>query len=119
MLLARRERELIGYALVHVMAARETWISDTWRTPARVAELELLSVLPEHCGRGIGGALLDEVDRWLARASIGDVFLGALAGNEAALRLYRGAGSRRLGSTAPASPAVLTAERAPSKGARP
>ena len=85
---------LIGYGLMHVLPVGETWIGDTWRTGARVAEIESLSVLPGHRGAGIGGALLDGLEREIAALGIGDVIVGALAGNEAALRLYRRRGFR-------------------------
>jgi ribosomal protein S18 acetylase RimI-like enzyme len=94
LLLARDGEELIGYALAHVEPVEDTWIADTWRTGRRVAEIESLSVLPEHRGRGIGSALMDAVDRELEALGIGDVFVGALAGNEDALRLYRRRGFR-------------------------
>jgi ribosomal protein S18 acetylase RimI-like enzyme len=79
----------IGYALMHVIAAKDTWIADTWATGSRVAELESLSVLPAYRGRGVGSALLDMLDRELERLGIADAIVGALADNELALRLYR------------------------------
>ena len=89
LLLAFDGDALIGYGLMHVLAVGETWIGDTWRTGARVAEIESLSVLPEH-----RGARLDALEREIAALGIGDVILGVLPGNEAALRLYRRRGFR-------------------------
>jgi ribosomal protein S18 acetylase RimI-like enzyme len=94
LLLALDGDALIGYGLMHVLPVGETWIGDTWRTGERVAEIESLSVLPEHRGGGTGSALLDALEREIAALGIGDIILGALAGNEAALRLYRRRGFR-------------------------
>jgi ribosomal protein S18 acetylase RimI-like enzyme len=94
LLLAYDGDALIGYALAHVLAVQETWIPDTWRTGARIAEVESLSVLPEYRGRGIGTTLMDALDREIAALGIEDVIVGALAGNEDALRLYRRRGFR-------------------------
>jgi ribosomal protein S18 acetylase RimI-like enzyme len=94
LLLALDGDELVGYALSHVLPLQETWIGDTWRTGQRIAELESLSVRESHRGRGIGSALLDAIDEALEAMGIRDVFVGALAGNEAALRLYRRRGFR-------------------------
>jgi ribosomal protein S18 acetylase RimI-like enzyme len=92
LLLARIGSELVGYGLAHVMPVAETWLADTWRTGARVAEIESLAVRPEHRGRGIGTRLLGELEARLARDGVHDLVLGALAGNAAAIRLYERCG---------------------------
>lgn len=84
----------IGYALSHVLPVQDTWIADTWRTGPRIAEVESLSVLPEYRGQGIGTALMDALEREIEALGIDDVIVGALAGNEDALRLYRRRGYR-------------------------
>jgi ribosomal protein S18 acetylase RimI-like enzyme len=94
LLLAFDRDELVGYALSHVLALDETWIGDTWRTGERIAELESLAVSESHRGQGIGTALLDAIDEALEARGIRDVFVGALAGNEGALRLYARRGFR-------------------------
>jgi ribosomal protein S18 acetylase RimI-like enzyme len=85
---------LVGYALTHMTPVRETWIADTWETGDRIAELESISVLPEHRGAGIGSALLDAVHKELDSVGIEDVIIGALPGNEGAIRLYERFGYR-------------------------
>ena len=94
LLLALDGGELVGYALTHVLAAAETFIPDTWRTGERIGELESLSVAPSHRGKGIGGALLDAVDSSFEARGVRDVIVGALPGNEGALRLYERRGFR-------------------------
>jgi ribosomal protein S18 acetylase RimI-like enzyme len=94
LLLAYDGDALIGYALSHVLAVEETWIPDTWRTGPRIAEVETLSVLPQYRGQGVGTALMDALDAEIEALGIGDVIVGALAGNEDALRLYRRRGFR-------------------------
>jgi ribosomal protein S18 acetylase RimI-like enzyme len=94
LLLARDGDELIGYALAHVAPVGETWVADTWRTGARIGEIESLSVLPGHRDRGLGSALMDALERELSALGVCDLIVGALAGNEDALRLYRRRGYR-------------------------
>jgi ribosomal protein S18 acetylase RimI-like enzyme len=94
LLLARDGDELIGYALAHVLAVEETWIPDTWRTGARIAELESLAVTAERRGEGIGSALMDALERALAARGLDDVMLGVLPGNAGAIRLYERRGFR-------------------------
>jgi ribosomal protein S18 acetylase RimI-like enzyme len=88
LLLAHDGPALVGYGLAHVMPAADTWLSDTWRTGARVGEIESLAVLPAHRGRGIGTRLLGELEARLARDGVHDLVLGVLPGNAAAIRLY-------------------------------
>jgi ribosomal protein S18 acetylase RimI-like enzyme len=93
LLLASLANELIGYALVHVTPASETWIADTWAT-GDIAELESISVLPEYRGAGIGSKLLDECHREIEALGVSDVIIGLLPGNEGARRLYERHGYR-------------------------
>jgi ribosomal protein S18 acetylase RimI-like enzyme len=88
LLLAHVDGALVGYAVAHVMPVRETWIYDTWETGESIGELEAIGVLPDHRGQGIGGALLDEVDRSFEALGVRDVILGVLPGNSDAMRLY-------------------------------
>ncbi len=94
LLLASAGDDLVGYALVHVTPAPETWIADTWGTGGRIAELESIAVLPEHRGAGIGTRLMDECHRGIEALGVDDVIVGLLPGNEGALRLYERHGYR-------------------------
>jgi ribosomal protein S18 acetylase RimI-like enzyme len=94
MLLAHVDGALVGYAVAHVMPVRETWIYDTWETRERIGELEAIGVLSGHRGKGIGSALLDEVDREFEALGVSDVILGVLPGNTDAMRLYARRGFR-------------------------
>jgi ribosomal protein S18 acetylase RimI-like enzyme len=94
LMLATIDGDPVGYALAHVAPARETWAGDTWITGDRIAELESISVLPEHRGSGIGSALFDAIDVELKARGITDVVIGALPGNEGAIRLYERRGYR-------------------------
>jgi ribosomal protein S18 acetylase RimI-like enzyme len=92
--LARLDGALVGYALLHVEPVGETWVADTWRTGERIGELESIAVAPSHRGQGIGGALLDAVDREFRELGVADVIIGLLPGNEGARRLYERRGFR-------------------------
>jgi GNAT superfamily N-acetyltransferase len=94
LLLASLANELIGYALVHVTPSSETWIADTWATGDRIAELESISVLPEHRGKGIGSLLMNECHREIDGLGVTDVIVGLLPGNDGARRLYERHGYR-------------------------
>jgi ribosomal protein S18 acetylase RimI-like enzyme len=94
LLLATHGDTLVGYALVHMIAASDTWTGDTWVTGDTIAELESIAVDPDRRGAGIGTNLLDAVDAELEARGIHDVIIGALPGNEGALRLYERRGFR-------------------------
>lgn len=94
LLLARAGDELVGYALGYTMPAGGTWLADTWVTGELVAEVESLSVLPEHRGRGLGSRLLTELHQRLSELGADDLILGAVAGNADAIRLYERHGYR-------------------------
>jgi ribosomal protein S18 acetylase RimI-like enzyme len=88
LLLASHEERLVGYALLHVLAARDSWAGDTWATDDRIAELESLSVLSTHRGAGIGKALIRACHDYLRSIGVQDVIVGVLPDNTGALRLY-------------------------------
>jgi ribosomal protein S18 acetylase RimI-like enzyme len=71
-----------------VLRAADTWAADTWAIGDRVGEIESLSVLPEHRGRGLGGRLLEGLEAALREQGVNDLILGLLPGNEDAARLY-------------------------------
>lgn len=94
LLLAHTDGALIGYGLAHIMATAETWVADTWRTGDRIGEIESLSVLPAYRGSGLGSELLDRLEAHLREQGVTDVVLGALPGNQDAIRLYERRGYR-------------------------
>jgi ribosomal protein S18 acetylase RimI-like enzyme len=94
LLIATVDGNAIGYGLAHVMDVDETWIADTWQTGRRIGEIESVSVLPEHRGRGLGSHLLDALEQRLAAAGVDDLILGVLPGNADAIRLYERRGYR-------------------------
>jgi ribosomal protein S18 acetylase RimI-like enzyme len=93
-LLAEREGELIGYAMVALAPVAETLMPDTWRTGERIAEIETLSVAPAARGEGIGSALLERIDTELEAIGVRDVMVGAFVTNAGAIRLYERHGFR-------------------------
>ena len=92
--LAERDGELIGYAMVALKTSAETEFDDTWRAGPRVAEIETLSVAAAARGQGIGSALLDRVDAELDAEGVHDVVIAAFATNAGAIRLYERRGFR-------------------------
>lgn len=74
---------LAGYALVRLGSG---WSQIAMPEP--MAELESLSVAPEHRGRGLGSRLLAAVHDDLRRRGVEVVSLAVFAGNDAARRLY-------------------------------
>ena len=93
-MLAERDGELIGYALVAVKTSEETELDDTWQSDPRVAEIETLSVAPAARGAGVGSALLDRIDAELEAEGIHDVIIAAFVTNADAIRLYERRGFR-------------------------
>jgi len=94
LVLAHVDGELAGYGLAHVLAVEETWIPDTWETGAAIGEVESLSVAPAHRGAGIGSALLEALEAALREQGVEDLIIGALPGNDGAVRLYERRGYR-------------------------
>ena len=82
-LVARRGGRPVGYTVVAVEEGDETYA-----TGDRRADVHTLVVLPEERGRGIGAALMAELERRLLAAGITDVFVGTMHGNDAAQRFY-------------------------------
>ena len=94
LLLAHVDGELAGYGLAYAMPVEETWIPDTWETGAAIGEIESLSVAPAHRGAGIGSALLEALEAALDEQGVHDLIIGALPGNDGAVRLYERRGYR-------------------------
>jgi ribosomal protein S18 acetylase RimI-like enzyme len=94
LLIARAGERLVGYALVRVMEAGAD-LTDSWRVPDVLAEIETLLVMPDARGAGLGTRLLDEVDAELGRRGITEVIVGLMPGNDGAQRLYERRGFKR------------------------
>jgi ribosomal protein S18 acetylase RimI-like enzyme len=73
----------IGYAFVTVGSGYAAW-----QTGDRLAELETLSVLPEHRGGGVGTALLESVWERLAEIGVEDLAITAAKTNADSHRFY-------------------------------
>ena len=76
-------QELVGFVLT-----RPYDVSDTWQTPERVAMMESIAIYPEWQGKGLGSAMMDEVERQLLLRDIHDLYIDVEPANAAALRLY-------------------------------
>jgi ribosomal protein S18 acetylase RimI-like enzyme len=81
---AERASQLVGYVLARVHEGE----NDTFDLGTRHAEVYSLSVAPAERGHGLGGRLLDAVDRELERRGIAKLTIAVMAGNDAARRLY-------------------------------
>jgi ribosomal protein S18 acetylase RimI-like enzyme len=88
LLLARVGDELAGYGLAQVTPASATWLADTWVTGDPIGEIESLAVAVAHRNRGIGSALLSELERELSAQGVASLIIGALPANSGAVRLY-------------------------------
>jgi ribosomal protein S18 acetylase RimI-like enzyme len=88
-LVAERESEVLGYTYAGV----EGWDYMALRGPA--AAVYDIVVDPAHRGHGIGRMLLDATLAALKARGAPRVVLSTAAGNEAAQRLFTGAGFRR------------------------
>jgi ribosomal protein S18 acetylase RimI-like enzyme len=73
----------IGYAFVTVGPGFASWQSGE-----RIAELETLSVLPEHRSGGVGALLLEEVWSRLAERGVDDLAITTVTTNVDARRFY-------------------------------
>ena len=93
-LLARAGDRLVGYALVRVMEAGPD-LTDSWRVPDVIAEIETMLVTAEVRRAGLGSRLLDEIDAELERQGITEVIVGLMPGNDGVQRLYERRGFQR------------------------
>jgi ribosomal protein S18 acetylase RimI-like enzyme len=87
LLLARAGGRLVGYAVVRVSQAGPE-LTDSWRVPETIAEIETMLVSTDARGAGIGTRLLDGIDAELERQGITEVIVGVMPGNDGAQRLY-------------------------------
>jgi ribosomal protein S18 acetylase RimI-like enzyme len=83
-LVARRNGEPVGYAMVKVLSADAVWYTGDLH-----AELESLSLLPSERGAGVGSRLMDTIDAELERLGVTDLIIGVDSVNEGALRFYQ------------------------------
>jgi ribosomal protein S18 acetylase RimI-like enzyme len=83
LLLAERDGQPIGYAVVSLGGGAATWdVGD------RTVELETLSVLESERGEGVGRALTDAAVEIGAAAGAGSVVVGVAHSNADAIRFY-------------------------------
>ena len=85
LLLAERDGELLGYAMVSLGAGAATWGGLGEAT----AELESLSVLAAERGAGVGKALTEAAVDFARAGGAESVLVAAAHSNEDALRFYR------------------------------
>jgi GNAT superfamily N-acetyltransferase len=82
-LLAEREGELIGYAVVSINDG-----PATWDVGEQTAEIETLSVLESERGRGVGRALVEAAAEVATKAGARAVAVGIAHANSDAIRFY-------------------------------
>jgi ribosomal-protein-serine acetyltransferase len=82
--------EPVGYAFVTIGLPYASWAAGE-----HLAELETLSVLPDHRGEGVGAALLDAVWKRLAELGVEDMQITTTVTNVDAQRFYEREGFRQ------------------------
>jgi GNAT superfamily N-acetyltransferase len=83
LLLAERDDEPIGYAVVSIGDGPATWdVGKRW------AEIETLSVLESERGSGVGRALMEAASQVAKEAGAAAVAVGVAHTNEDAIRFY-------------------------------
>lgn len=68
--------------------------ADSWATGGKIAETKFLVVGDGFRGQRIGAALMDRVEREIARRGAPDHFIGAIEPNAGAIRFYQSRGFR-------------------------
>jgi GNAT superfamily N-acetyltransferase len=63
--------------------------SDTWQTSGRVAEIEVLAVLPSARGKGFGTGMMRALSERLREIGIWDMIIGVVESNLQAVQLYK------------------------------
>jgi len=83
LLLAERDGEPIGYAVVSLGGGAATWdVGD------RTVEIETLSVLESERGQGVGRALTDAAVELAAESGAASILVGVAQSNAEAIRFY-------------------------------
>lgn len=82
-IIAEDESGPVGYAFVTVGPGYASW-----KTGERAGELETLSVLPEHRGRGVGAELIEAAWRRLDELGIDDMAITTTKTNVDSHRFY-------------------------------
>ena len=94
LLLATDGVTLVGYALVHMIAATDTWTGDTWVTGETIAELEIDRRRARSSRRRHRHEAPRRRRRRTGTPRHPRLIVGALPGNEGVLRLYERRGFR-------------------------
>lgn len=81
----------VGHAFVRVRSG--VGFASSWTVSHPLGELATLAVLPEYRGRGIGSALLAEIEKRLGERGIGDMVIPVMSTNSNAARLYERRGA--------------------------
>ncbi|HVY78627.1 MAG TPA: GNAT family N-acetyltransferase [Solirubrobacterales bacterium] len=89
-ILAEVDGAPVGYAFVTVGPPYASWDAGE-----RLAELETLSVLPQHRGAGLGAVLIDAVWDRLGELGVADMQIVTTATNAGAKRFYERQGFSR------------------------
>jgi GNAT superfamily N-acetyltransferase len=88
--LAEADGDPVGYAFVTVGPPYASWA-----TGEKLAELETLSVLPEHRGNGVGAALIAAVWDRLAESGVEDMAITTTTTNVESHHFYEREGFRQ------------------------
>lgn len=89
LLLAEDAGRLVGYAVVHLREADESW-----DTSGRFAVLESIAVAPRRRGAGLGRKLMEAVFGELRTLGVTVLEIGVVSTNERARRFYESLGFR-------------------------
>ena len=89
LLLAEDGRRRVGYAVVHLREADESW-----DTSGRFGVLESIAVAPGRRGKGIGRQLMAAVFVALRKRRVSVLEIGVVSANERARRFYESLGFR-------------------------
>ncbi len=90
-LAAQQADRIVGYAFVRIRSG--AGFAESWRVSDPLADLATLSVLPELRGRGIGSALMEEVEARLRQMGIPDLAIVVIATNVEAIPFYERRGA--------------------------
>ncbi|HWX42886.1 MAG TPA: GNAT family N-acetyltransferase [Blastocatellia bacterium] len=91
LLVAEVEQRVVGFVCVWARVKPDE-VEALLNAPAESAVISDLVVLSAYRAKGLGRALMDAAEKFAIEKGAATLRISALAGNEAALRLYRSAG---------------------------
>lgn len=83
LLIAMKDSDPVGYAMIRIVEGSETWVSGN-----QLTEIETMSILPDFRGEGLGSRMLAAIYSFLRKGGIQEVAVTVVDTNVQAIKFY-------------------------------